>query len=299
VRVGVVDIGTNTVRLLVADVVAEGTVADVHRESVVVGLGSGVDATGRFDPAAVARTLDALGRFGATLDRLAVHRRRAIATSASRDAADSREALASMGRMIGVEPEIVSGGEEALLSFRGAVRGLPGPSPALVVDPGGGSTEFVVGNGQPEAVSIDIGSVRLTERCLPDRPAAAEQLAAARRHVRDLFRQAPVTDSKRVIGVGGTFTSLGAIQLGLTRHERDVVHGTVLRLAELDGLVERLAVLTVDQTAAIPALEPGRAPVLLAGAVVAAEAVRRSGHGEVVVSEADLLDAMAVDVAGG
>jgi exopolyphosphatase / guanosine-5'-triphosphate,3'-diphosphate pyrophosphatase len=202
-----------------------------------------------------------------------------------------------MAHRIGVEPEVVSGEEEAMLSFRGAVWGLPGPLPALVIDPGGGSTEFVVGDRYARAVSVDIGSVRLSERRLPDRPASPEQLAAARMHVATLFASVPVVGVERVIGVGGTFTSLGAIHLGIAQHDRDLVHGTVLRLADLDGVVERLAGLTVQQTAAIPALEPGRAPVLLAGAVVAAEAVRRSGHDEVAVSEADLLDAMAVELA--
>jgi exopolyphosphatase / guanosine-5'-triphosphate,3'-diphosphate pyrophosphatase len=299
VRVGVVDIGTNTVRLLVADV--EGaTMTDVHRQAVVVGLGAGVDATGRLDPRAVARAVDALEAFGETLDRLGAHHRRAVATSASRDAADAGDVMALIARTIGVEPHIVSGEQEARLSFRGATWGLPGPTPVLVIDPGGGSTEFVLGSDHPErAVSVDIGSVRLTERVLPARPASPEQVTAARRHVRALFEAVPLAEAARVIGVGGTFTSLGAILLGLVRHDRDMVHGTGLALDDLDGLVDRLAALTVEQTAAIPALEPGRAPVLLAGAIVAAEALRHSGHDDVVVSETDLLDAMALEVADG
>lgn len=298
-RVGVVDIGTNTVRLLVADV--DGvSVVDVHRESVVVGLGTGVDTAGRFDPEAVARALASIERFGHLLDASGVVRRRAVATSASRDAADSGEVLARMAGVLGVEPEVVTGAEEAALSFLGATTGLPGASPVLVIDPGGGSTEFVVGGASGfDAVSIDIGSVRLTERSLPDRPAHATQVDDARRHVRSLLTGVPRAEAARVIGVGGTFTTLAAIDLGLAVHDRQRVHGTVVGLDRLDAIVEHLAGLTVEETAAIPSLESGRAPVLLAGAVVAAEAVRHTGHPQVTVSETDLLDGMALEVAGG
>jgi exopolyphosphatase / guanosine-5'-triphosphate,3'-diphosphate pyrophosphatase len=297
VRVGVVDIGTNTVRLLVADV--DGlSVTDIHRESVVVGLGTGVDRAGRFDPAAIARTLASIDRFGDLLESAGPVRRRAVATSASRDAADAPEVLARIADRLGVAPEVITGSEEAALSFVGATTGLPGPSPSLVIDPGGGSTEFVVGaDSVSGAASIDIGSVRLTERHLPDRPATRAQLEAARVHVSGLFAAVPRMDAARVIGVGGTFTTLGAIDLGLAVHDRGRVHGTRVPLRRLDAIVERLAALTVEATAAIPSLDPGRAPVLLAGAVVAAEAIRQTGHAAVSVSEADLLDGLAVELA--
>ena len=179
---------------------------------------------------------------------------------------------------------------------RGAVAGVPGPGPTLVIDPGGGSTEFVIGVMEPiMATSIDMGSVRLTERLLPERPASRERVDAAAAAVAAMFGEvelpvAPV----RTIGVAGTYTALAAIHLGLAEYDRSMVHGVTLTVEDLDRLVMMLMPLTVDQTAAIPSLAPGRAPVLLGGAVVAAEAARCSGLDSLIVSEADLLDGIAL-----
>jgi exopolyphosphatase / guanosine-5'-triphosphate,3'-diphosphate pyrophosphatase len=299
VRVAAVDIGTNTVRLLVADVDG-ATLVEVERRSSVVGLGRGVDASRRLDPEAAERTLAALASFGAAIDRARVDRRRAVATSASRDATDAADFLDAASSLIGTRPETISGTEEAILSFRGAVWGLPGETPAMVIDPGGGSTEFAWGDAEPaDSISVDIGSVRLTERHLPERPARAAAVAEARRRVRALFDGAPLPEVARVIGVGGTFTSLAAIHLGLERHRRDLVHGSRMGGDDLDGLVDRLSRLTVEETASIPSLEPGRAPVLLAGAIVAAEALRRSGRRAIRVAETDLLEGMALSLSDG
>ena len=203
---------------------------------------------------------------------------------------------------VGVRPVVISGDEEAALSFAGTTTGLAGAAPYLVIDPGGGSTEFVVGTGRPSyAVSVDIGSVRLTERACPrppgiadhrsPRPAAVSTSCSPRRF--DLPGP-PGT----VVGVGGTFTSLAAIHLGLLAYDSDRVHGTALALGALHDLVDRLALLTMDQTAAIPSLDPARAPVLLGGAVVAERSVRHVGAAEVMVSEHDILDGIVLSLTG-
>lgn len=285
---GAIDIGTNTVRLLIRDGARE-----LERRSTVVGLGVGVDATGRLAPDAMERALAVLAGYGALLDRHRVSRRRAVATSACRDAANAPEFLDRVETVIGVRPEVIPGTEEAELSFRGATAALPGAGPTLVIDPGGGSTEFVFGVDRVEySRSVDIGSVRLRDRLLPMQPAPAAAVAAAREECRRVMDAVKLPAApQRIIGVAGTFTSLAAIHLELAVYDRNRTHGTVMLLSDLDALVDRLARLSIVEIAAIPAMEPKRAPVMLSGAIVAAEAVRLAGDG-VVVSEFDLLDAL-------
>jgi len=289
-----VDIGTNTVRLLVAEAGERG-IEDIERLVEIVGLGVGVDATGRFDPERVEAALAVLEAYGGRARELGVERVGAVATSATRDADDGAAFLARASQALGHPVEVITGIEEAALSFRGASRGLA-LAATLVIDPGGGSTEFVLGTETPRySVSIDIGSVRLTERLLPERPAPAERVAAAAAEVAEMFglvRLPSLPD--RVIGVAGTFTSLSAIDLGLDAYDPETVHGSVLSLDALDRLVARLSALTVDETAAIPSLDPRRAPVLLGGAIVAREALRVSGLSEAMVSEHDLLDGIVM-----
>jgi exopolyphosphatase/guanosine-5'-triphosphate,3'-diphosphate pyrophosphatase len=292
VRVAAIDIGTNTIRLLVADVVGDALVA-IERRAVVVGLGRGVDATRRISAEAMERAVARLEEFrvvAGPVDRIG-----AVATSATRDADNAAGFIAAAEAAIGARVRVIGGEEEAALSFAGAVRGIPGPAPTLVIDPGGGSTEFVLGDEAPvAATSVDIGSVRLTERLLPERPASAERIAAAAGAVADMFGAIDLGgEPARAIGVAGTYTAIAAIHLGLERYDGAAVHGTVMTVADLDGIVARLAPLTLADTDAIPSLEEGRAPVLLGGAIVAAEAVRRSGLAEVTISEADLLDGLA------
>jgi len=297
VRAGAVDIGTNTVRLLVADV-EEGSLTDVERTVEIVGLGRGVDATRHLDPERVEHAIAILMAYR---DRLRGHRPeriRAVATSATRDAADGEAFLERATAALGIRPELITGIEEAALAFRGATEGLPGETPTLVIDPGGGSTEFVFGRERPEyTVTIDIGSVRLTERLLPERPAAPDRVGAVAAEVAEMFAVVRLPSMPaRVVGVAGTFTSLAAIALGLTAYDRDLVHGSALPLEELDRLVEHLSGLTVEETAAIPSLDPKRAPVLLGGAIVAREAVRVSGLEQALVSESDLLDGIVLEL---
>jgi exopolyphosphatase/guanosine-5'-triphosphate,3'-diphosphate pyrophosphatase len=283
-----VDIGTNSMRLLVVS----GEGVELARLQRVTGLGKGVDAARRFDPAAVARTLAVLAGFGGRMRELGVTRARAVATSACRDADDREEFFDRAEAALGVRPELIDGLEEAELAYTGAT-GLRGSGErALVSDIGGGSTEFVWAEaGEVRAVSVDIGSVRLTDRLLPDRPAAFAELEAAARHVASLFAAAGAPEGAgTVVGVAGTWTSLAALHQELPAYDRARVEGAVIDRLGLDRLVERLAGLTVEETAALPSLDPARAPVILAGAVVAREVLRRLAAGEAVVSEHDLLD---------
>ena len=296
-RVAAVDIGTNTVRLLIVDrdrVTNRSTL--VHRRSVVTRLGEDVDRRRRLDHAAIERVLAVLRSYRATIDSQGVEATGAVATSAVRDAANGEQFLEAAERDLGVRPRLISGRAEARLSFLGVRSGLDIESPMLVIDPGGGSTEFVVGDSEPDyAVSVDIGSVRLTERHLVKRPAAMGDLDGARADLDRLLNavELPVTP-RAVVGVGGTFTSLAAILLDLPEYDSVAVHGASFPVEAFDEIAARLAGLTVAETAAIPSLDPARAPVLLGGAMVAARALRHVGASRAVVSEADILDGIAL-----
>ncbi|MEX1004961.1 MAG: Ppx/GppA phosphatase family protein [Acidimicrobiia bacterium] len=275
-----IDIGTNSMRLLVVD--DDGR--DLARVAQVTGLGHGVDENRRLSSDAVERTLLVFGEFGQTCARLGVDRLRAVATSATRDAENREEFLDRAEAALGTRPEVISGDQEAELAYRGATAGREGAS--VVVDIGGGSTEFVTGGRSVRALSIDIGSVRLTDRLLPDRPTDFAALEEASAHVEELFRPVRPAADRVVIGVAGTWTSLAAIEMG----GEGRVHDSVIRRLTADRLVARLASLTVEQTAALAGFDPARAPVILGGAVIAREAMRALDTDEVVVSERDLLD---------
>jgi exopolyphosphatase / guanosine-5'-triphosphate,3'-diphosphate pyrophosphatase len=286
-NVGVVDIGTNSMRLLITSGHAEA-----GRWVEVTGLGAGVDRTGRLSESSIAATLEVFARFGTLMERHGVNRRTAIATSASRDA-ENRDVFFERARvLLGVMPTLISGEEEARYAFEGATSGLDDRSGIMVSDIGGGSSEFV---SIDFSASVDIGSVRLTERTLTDRPASREQLEIAAAHVRGSFGDVP-RDSERSIGIAGTWTSLAAIALELSRYESDLVHGFKLGAPDLERLVEMLARMTAEETAAIPALDPKRAPVILSGAVIAREVLRHLELDEITVSERDTLDGVAAEL---
>jgi exopolyphosphatase/guanosine-5'-triphosphate,3'-diphosphate pyrophosphatase len=292
--VGVVDIGTNSMRLLVTDGRKE-----LHREVEVTALGAGVDRTGGLDEERVVATLDVLGHYGAIMDRLGVGRRRAVATSATRDAGDGTEFMERAARVLGVAPEVISGTEEAELSYLGATASMGTRMATVVIDIGGGSTEFVYGNGTAtHATSVDIGSVRLTERSLPSRPASETELKEARAAAAEAFQAPSLPGSpERAVGVAGSFTSLAAIALDLPAYDRDRVHGSILTIAVIRGLIDRIAVLSVDETTTdFPSLDPKRAPVILAGAILAEGALTAIAADQVTVSEHDLLDGLALTV---
>jgi exopolyphosphatase/guanosine-5'-triphosphate,3'-diphosphate pyrophosphatase len=296
-RVAAVDIGTNAVRLLVIDATSAG-ISELAREVTVTRLGHGVDTTGLLDPEAVERTIRVLAGYGSIMDQLGVSLRRAIATSASRDAANAAEFQQTAAAVLGVRPAVIDGDTEARLSFRGATYREPRDGMTLVIDPGGGSTEFVAGQNTPAYVrSVDIGSVRLTERHLAHQPAVPAEVAAARDQVRALFAaELELPDVNHVVGVAGTFTALAAVHLELDRYSRDAVDGTMLTRHDLGVLTGRLAAMSLEGIIAIPSMDPKRAPVMLGGAVVAEEALAVSGLDSVTVSESDILDGVALSL---
>jgi exopolyphosphatase/guanosine-5'-triphosphate,3'-diphosphate pyrophosphatase len=286
-KVGVVDIGTNSMRLLIT-----GTEGDVGRWVEVTGLGRGVDASGVLDPQAVDRTIEVLSGFGETMRREGVDARAAMATSATRDAGNRDVFLRRATEALGVAPEVIGGEREGALAYAGATSEL-GAGDWLVSDIGGGSTEFVT---DARVMSIDIGSVRLTDRHLPHRPAGGDEMSAATGHVASLF--AGVDFTGQVVGVAGTWTTLAAIDLDLPHYDPQRTHHHTMSADAVDEIVNRLAGLTVAETAAIPSMDPGRAPVILAGAVVASGVLRHLGAAELIVSEKDTLDGLATELLG-
>jgi exopolyphosphatase/guanosine-5'-triphosphate,3'-diphosphate pyrophosphatase len=298
VRVGAVDCGTNSIRLLVADVEGRSK-ADVHREMRVVRLGQGVDRTGELAPEAIERTRLALVDYAATCRELGVERIRMVATSASRDARNRSDFREMVLQVLGAEPEVISGDEEAALSFDGATRGLdPVDGPFLVMDIGGGSTELVLGTGQVEAGrSVDVGCVRLTERHLLDDPPTAAQVAAAQADVDAALvqvRQAvPVEKACTAVGLAGSVTTVAAVALELPAYDAERIHLSRIPAADVRRVTDRLLAMTRAERAALPVMHPGRVDVIGAGALVLATLVDRLGLSEVLVSESDILDGIA------
>lgn len=295
-RVGAVDIGTNSMKLLIADRTPQG-LSEIAREVRVTRLGHGLDTTGVLAEAAIERTVDVLEEYGHLMNEAGVDERRAVATSASRDAANAYVFLDGAEAALGIRPEVVDGEEEARLAFTGATLATDFPR-TLVIDLGGGSTEFVAGAYRPEyAISVDIGSVRLTDRMPDRRPAPVADVAHARDEVQQLFASLQLPEVDGVVGVAGTFTTLSAVHQQLSQYDREAVHLSALTMQDLDALVQRLSALTIAEIAAIPSMDPARAPVVLAGAIVAEEALRISGHDRVTVSESDILDGIALSIA--
>ena len=295
VRVAAVDIGTNTVRMLVADVVGD-RIQDLARAVDVVGLGRGLDASGAMAADSMDAAIAALTEYGRRIRETMPSRLRVVATAASRDASNSDELMARVEAALGAAPDVITGEDEAALAYAGAIWGAGTKGRHLVIDPGGGSTEFVSGAERPEtAVSVDIGSVRLTDRCFATLPPMSAEVDSATSLVREMFGTVPIPEPPLTgIGVAGTFTSLAGIQLELDRYDRVRIHRTMLSIADLERLVQHLAGMTLEETAAIPSLDPKRAPVILAGAIVALEAVRRSGLDAVTVSETDMLEGIVL-----
>jgi exopolyphosphatase/guanosine-5'-triphosphate,3'-diphosphate pyrophosphatase len=300
-RVAAIDCGTNSIRLLVADVSGE-TLVDVVRRMTIVRLGEGVDRTGRFSEAAVARTMAALRDYADEIKTLGAERVRMVATSAAREAVNRDEFLDAAREVLGVRPEVITGDEEARLSFRGAIAGLPsdagnGP-PFLVVDIGGGSTEFVQGVDSVEAArSVDIGCVRLTERSLPSDPPAAAEIEAASRLVDEVIATAaetvPVRDASTLVAVAGSATTVAAIALGLPAYDPVAIHGSVLTATQVHEVADQLLAMSRARRAAMPVMHPGRVDVIGAGALILSRIVELADVDEVVISEHDILDGIA------
>ena len=301
-RVAAVDCGTNSVRLLVTDIDADRK-SDVHREMRVVRLGQGVDRTGALAPEALERTRVALVDYAATCRELGAERVRMVATSATRDARNRDEFRAMVQDVLGVAPEVVSGDEEAALSFDGATRGLdPADGPFLVMDIGGGSTELVLGTASPEAaLSVDVGCVRLTDRHLVDDPPTPAQAAAAEADVDAAVTRVraavPVERARTAVGLAGSVTTVAAIALSLQAYDADRIHLSRITADDVAEVSSRLLAMTRVQRAALPVMHPGRVDVIGAGALVLATLVDRFALADVVVSEADILDGIAWSLA--
>ncbi|MCK5929489.1 MAG: exopolyphosphatase [Nocardioides sp.] len=264
----------------------------------IVRLGQDVDRTGRLAEEALERTFAAVEEYAALVARHGVDRIRFCATSATRDAANAADFAAGVRARLGVAPEVVSGDEEAALAWAGATRGLPGlAGPVVVLDIGGGSTELVLGSGAtPDAAhSMDIGSVRMTERHLRSDPPSADEVAACVADVESALDACPVDPGAAVtlVGVAGTVTTLAAGVIGLTAYDRSATHGARLPVAQVHALCDRLVGSTAAERAQMAWLHPGRADVIAAGALVLSRVLARSRVSELVVSEADILDGIA------
>ena len=311
-RVAAIDCGTNSLRLLVADVdPGAGRLTDVDRRMQIVRLGQGVDSTGRLAPEALQRTLGALRGYARIIGDLSAEAVRMVATSATRDAANAADFVQGVTSVLGIEPEVLSGTDEAYLSFSGATAEFgaspepPGP-PYLVVDIGGGSTEFVVGDGQAardsgaagvSAVSVDIGCVRLTERHLrsdPPRPAEIRAAAADIDAALDVVAGAiPVTGARTLVGLAGSVTTVAALALGLAEYDSARIHHTRIPVDQVTAQMRRLLGQTREERAALGVMHPGRADVIAGGVMVLERIMRRFGFGEVLASEHDILDGIA------
>jgi exopolyphosphatase/guanosine-5'-triphosphate,3'-diphosphate pyrophosphatase len=302
-RVAGIDCGTNSIRLLVADVHPDtGELIELDRRMTIVRLGQGVDKTGRLAPEALERTFAACRAYAAVIKELGAEKLRFVATSASRDAENRDEFVAGVLDILGVEPEVISGDQEAEFSFTGATLELHGDERYLVVDIGGGSTEFVVGNRHVEAArSVDIGCVRLTERHVRSDPPAAAEVEAIRADIRaalDLAeRTVPIAEADTLVGLAGSVTTVAAIALDLEEYDSEKIHRSRISYDRVAEVVGRLLGSTHDERAAIPVMHPGRVDVIIAGALVLLEIMERTGAREVVVSEHDILDGIALSLA--
>jgi exopolyphosphatase/guanosine-5'-triphosphate,3'-diphosphate pyrophosphatase len=303
-RVAAIDCGTNSIRLLIAEPDGAGGLKDLERRLEVVRLGQGVDATGEFHPDALRRTFAAVDDYAELIKKaeVPVENVHFVATSAARDVKNREALFAGIKERLGVLPDVISGETEARLSFNGALsRVTPEGEPVLVMDIGGGSTELITGSVAGElhsAISLDVGSVRVTERFLKQNPVADIDLARAAAYVDELLADSGVDFGSigTWIGVAGTVTTLAGVYLGLEHYDRERVHGAVIPVASVEELLHQLAAMTVDQIRAFPSMHPGRADVITGGALVEARIAARLNVGDLIVSESDILDGIALQL---
>lgn len=311
-RVAAIDVGTNSTRLLVAEL--DPAYRPIQREMTITRLGYKVDETGRLDPASMERTVETIARYAGIAKRLGAKAMRIAATSACRDASNRNEFFTRVHEVAGVEPEILSGEQEAATAFRGALSGLKGRGPWLVVDIGGGSTEVVLGEtasgppagvGRPgvaSSISIDMGCVRITERFLKsDPPTSAEKdaaLAAIQAGLESAERVVVAASADKIIGVAGTVTTLAAISLGLTDYDPAKTHHYELSVTEVRRIYEALGAVTAAERVEQFGVLPGRADVIVAGSMILLAVLERWGFDSVLVSEADILDGLILSMGG-
>ena len=284
----------------------DGEPVEICRDMVITRLGKGVDERGTLDPAAIERATEAIARFRRRARALHAEEVRIGATSAVRDASNREDFLARVRGVTGIEPEVIDGEREAALSFLGGTRGLdPVDGPFLLIDIGGGSTEFVFGRepGVTEhAISTQMGSVRLTERVQPSDPPTGDDLRRFEELVLaqldEVGRTVPVAEGRTLVAVAGTATTLQACALGLDRYDPDLIHRSTLTLADAERTLRELAAMTNEERAAIPVMPKGRGDVIVAGASILVHAMRRFGFGQALVSETDILDGLALELLG-
>jgi exopolyphosphatase/guanosine-5'-triphosphate,3'-diphosphate pyrophosphatase len=303
-RVAAIDCGTNSTRLLIAESSDEPpgfTILD--RRMRITRLGQGVNATKMLAAEAIERTATVLREYRAAMDEHGVERIRVTATSAARDAANREDFFSVAREIVGVEPELLSGDEEARLSFRGATADLdPADGPFLIVDIGGGSTEFVAGTTEPAAaLSVDIGCVRITEQELHSDPPRADELSIALSiidaYLDDVDREVPgAADARTFVGLAGTITTVAAVEIGLAEYDRDRIHHFHLTHAAAEDVFRTLATESHDARLGNPGLEPERADVIVGGACILVAIFRHWGFDECLVSEADILDGLALSL---
>ena len=303
-RVAAIDCGTNSIRLLIADI--EGSsFREVVRDMEIVRLGQGVDQTGQFHPDAIARTLSAVDKFAAEIAKRGVEKIRFCATSATRDATNRHLFVDGVRERLGIEPEVISGDEEAALSFAGAIQDLdPSNGPFLVVDIGGGSTEFVFGTRSVEAArSVNIGCVRMSERHFANDPATATQVELARTDIQAAIAQAaaevPITQAKTLVAVAGTATTVAAAALDLSEYDRYAIHLARISATQVHEASAMFLTSNREQRLALGYMHPGRVDVIAAGALVLSEIMKATGATEFVASESDILDGMARSLVKG
>ncbi|HKE76731.1 MAG TPA: Ppx/GppA phosphatase family protein [Acidimicrobiales bacterium] len=301
--IGSIDIGTNSTRVLAARPAGDGTLETLERVNTITRLGQDVGRTGRLADEAIERTLACLRGYREVLDRHGVERVRVAATSASRDAGNREEFFAAVESVVGVRPELLSGDEEGRLSFLGATGDLDhGLGPFLIVDIGGGSTEFIVGTDRVEGVmSVDVGCVRLAEKFIEHDPPLPEELTAcislADAYLDDVLREVPAAaDARALVGLAGTITNVAAVEIG--RYDRDLVHHFRLTREAAEDVFRTLATESHAQRIHNPGLEEARADVIVGGLCVLVAIFRRLGFAEMTVSETDILDGLALSIAG-
>jgi exopolyphosphatase/guanosine-5'-triphosphate,3'-diphosphate pyrophosphatase len=301
-RVAAIDCGTNSIRLLIADIDGKNF-REVVRDMEIVRLGQGVDETGQFHPDAIARTLAAVDKFATEIAKRGVEKIRFCATSATRDATNRHLFIDGVRERLGIELEVISGDEEAALSFTGAIKDLdPSNGPFLVVDIGGGSTEFVFGTSTVEAArSVNIGCVRMTERHFASDPASSEQIESARNDIQAAIAQAaavvPITKAETLVAVAGTATTVAAAALELPEYDRYAIHLSRISAQQTHDAATMFAISTREQRLSLGYMHPGRVDVIAAGSLVLSEVIKATGATEFVASESDILDGMAFSLA--
>lgn len=306
-RYAAIDCGTNAIRLLVADVL-HGRLTEVERRMLTVRLGEGIDATGEFSASALQRTFTAVEEYARDIERLGARTLRMVATSASRDARNAEVFIRGVCDRLGIEPEVVPGEEEAELSFLGAVHGLPGSlleSPVLVCDIGGGSTEFVLGDGATSAItatcSVDVGCVRMTERHLHGDPPTVDQIdetiETIDRLLDDAFAAIDPSTIATFVGLAGSVTTVAALAHGLDEYDPEAIHGSLTTAHQVEQVCARLLMMTRADRAREPVMHPGRVDVIAGGALVLRQIMRRLPVDFVIASETDLLDGIVYKLA--